>query len=283
MRAHAADARAARDARRRRRLAHRATSTSRCPTARRCCPAPSLRGAAGRHRAAARARRAAASRRCSAPSPASGRSRDGKVACRTTRCSSRSGPTSRTARCATRWPIRSRPRDYTDDALAPGAGRRAAAATGAPAGRRGCLEPEALGRRAAAPGDRARAAEEAGAGCSPTKPPARSTSAAEQTLYAAAAARGIERRGGLVSIAHRPALEAFHTRRWEIAPAPAAQRAAFRCTRLRPGRRGRAALAPRDPQRRRADHDAADQRRLAGRVAEHQPAQRRRPRPGPGT
>ena len=51
--------------------------------------------------------------------------------------------------------------------------------------------------------------------------------AAERTLYARLLA-GIERQhGGLVSIAHRPALEALHNRHWEIAPAPAGAGAAF--------------------------------------------------------
>ena len=39
---------------------------------------------------------------------------------------------------------------------------------------------------------------------------------------------GIERRrGGLVSIAHRPALGALHNKRWDIAPAPAGALAAY--------------------------------------------------------
>jgi putative ATP-binding cassette transporter len=51
--------------------------------------------------------------------------------------------------------------------------------------------------------------------------------AAEQALYARLLARIDRRRGGLVSIAHRPSLEALHNRRWEVTPAPAGARAAF--------------------------------------------------------
>ncbi|HEY1225927.1 MAG TPA: ABC transporter ATP-binding protein/permease, partial [Ramlibacter sp.] len=50
---------------------------------------------------------------------------------------------------------------------------------------------------------------------------------AEKALYARLLA-GIERRqGGLVSIGHRPALAAFHNKRWDIAPANAGAPAAF--------------------------------------------------------
>ena len=50
---------------------------------------------------------------------------------------------------------------------------------------------------------------------------------AEKALYARLLA-GIERRhGGLLSIGHRPALAAFHNKRWDIAPASAGAPAAF--------------------------------------------------------
>lgn len=50
---------------------------------------------------------------------------------------------------------------------------------------------------------------------------------AEKALYARLLA-GIERRhGGLVSIGHRPALAAFHNKRWDIGPATAGAPAAF--------------------------------------------------------
>jgi putative ATP-binding cassette transporter len=51
--------------------------------------------------------------------------------------------------------------------------------------------------------------------------------AAEQRLYATLLARLRKLNGAIVSIAHRPALEAFHSRRWEIEPNPGAQGPAF--------------------------------------------------------
>jgi putative ATP-binding cassette transporter len=50
---------------------------------------------------------------------------------------------------------------------------------------------------------------------------------AEETLYRTLLARLAAVNGALVSIAHRPALEAFHRRRWEIEPATDAGGAAF--------------------------------------------------------
>ncbi|HSI49808.1 MAG TPA: ABC transporter ATP-binding protein/permease [Ideonella sp.] len=51
---------------------------------------------------------------------------------------------------------------------------------------------------------------------------------AEQSLYERLAAMVRGKGGGLVSIAHRPALDAFHQRRLEIEPSPAGSAAAFR-------------------------------------------------------
>jgi putative ATP-binding cassette transporter len=51
---------------------------------------------------------------------------------------------------------------------------------------------------------------------------------AEETLYRTLLARLAAVDGALVSIAHRPALEAFHRRRWEIEPAAVGDAAAFR-------------------------------------------------------
>ena len=51
--------------------------------------------------------------------------------------------------------------------------------------------------------------------------------AAEQTLYARLRAGIDARHGGLVSIGHRPALDAFHDKRWDIAPASEGAPAAF--------------------------------------------------------
>lgn len=57
--------------------------------------------------------------------------------------------------------------------------------------------------------------------------------AAEERLYTTLLARLRKVNGAIVSIAHRPALEAFHSRRWEIEPGPGAQGAAFQLKEVR--------------------------------------------------
>jgi putative ATP-binding cassette transporter len=56
---------------------------------------------------------------------------------------------------------------------------------------------------------------------------------AEETLYTTLLERLRKVKGGLVSIAHRPSLEAFHNRRWEIEANQGAQGPAFRLTEAR--------------------------------------------------
>ena len=51
---------------------------------------------------------------------------------------------------------------------------------------------------------------------------------AEKTLYERLAAMVRRKGGALMSIAHRPALETFHQRRWELHPLPAGSPAAYR-------------------------------------------------------
>lgn len=51
---------------------------------------------------------------------------------------------------------------------------------------------------------------------------------AEQTLYARLGALTREAGGALVSIAHRPAVAAFHQSRWQLLPEPAGSQAAYR-------------------------------------------------------
>lgn len=51
---------------------------------------------------------------------------------------------------------------------------------------------------------------------------------AENTIYQRLVAMVRRKGGALVSIAHRPALEAFHDRRWELQPLPAGSPAAYR-------------------------------------------------------
>ena len=53
---------------------------------------------------------------------------------------------------------------------------------------------------------------------------------AEESLYKTLLARLQKVNGALVSIAHRPTLEAFHSRRWEIEPNPVADGPRFRLT-----------------------------------------------------
>jgi putative ATP-binding cassette transporter len=57
---------------------------------------------------------------------------------------------------------------------------------------------------------------------------------AEERLYTTLLARLRKANGAIVSIAHRPALEAFHSRRWEIEPGPGAQGPAFQLREVRP-------------------------------------------------
>jgi len=51
---------------------------------------------------------------------------------------------------------------------------------------------------------------------------------AEQTLYARLGALTREAGGALISIAHRPAVAAFHQSRWQLLPEPAGSQAAYR-------------------------------------------------------
>jgi putative ATP-binding cassette transporter len=51
---------------------------------------------------------------------------------------------------------------------------------------------------------------------------------AEQTLYARLGVLTREAGGALISIAHRPAVAAFHQSRWQLLPAPAGSQAAYR-------------------------------------------------------
>ena len=57
---------------------------------------------------------------------------------------------------------------------------------------------------------------------------------AEQTLYARLLALTHQSGGALVSIAHRPAVAAFHQSRWQLRPEPAGSVAAYRLVQLAP-------------------------------------------------
>lgn len=56
---------------------------------------------------------------------------------------------------------------------------------------------------------------------------------AEQSLYQVLLARLQKVNGAIVSIGHRPALEAFHSRRWQISPSAEGAGAAFQLTQVR--------------------------------------------------
>ena len=107
---------------------------------------------------------------------------------------------------------------------------------------------------------------------------------AENTLYRRLIAMVRRKGGAMVSIAHRPALDVFHQRRWELRKGSGGGARRTGCGKVRPSvraarralRAGRSTGSRRRSRRRRsASSDSACRRTPASPAA--------RPRPGPGT